>query len=335
MKKETNIGKAASEAGKNAAEFFGKAKKAIVTSVDKNGDGKLGFDDVSIVTDSVKGAVKEKSDRISLSLEQKKKDKEYKELRPLFDEDVDKPDFALPKLIRVAAMDSRHASSEICKGSIGFIFESKDMDVITIYPNKITDFRLKFDPDMESEMYYIDPTDRDHYISLETYFDHLRIARISELQNVARDLGAKHFRVIYEESNSNQMAKDIKIKSIIKVPGSYNSDADYEKQRSEANASKFEVAAEMEFIGHKPVEPELFYFRNDPQIQSLVSSRLAENSMTHQVYRLNLSSSSGIKMNDALKIDAAINAMKIKGNSSVTSAVQKEKNSFFEYEIDF
>ncbi|MBR1772683.1 MAG: hypothetical protein IJ749_02175, partial [Eubacterium sp.] len=213
--------------------------------------------------------------------------------------------------------------------------ESKDMDVITIYPNKITDFRLKFDPDMESEMYYIDPTDRDHYISLETYFDHLRIARISELQNIARDLGAKHFRVIYEESNSNQMAKDIKIKSIIKVPGSYNSDADYEKQRSEANASKFEVAAEMEFIGHKPVEPELFYFRNDPQIQSLVSSRLAENSMTHQVYRLNLSSSSGIKMNDALKIDAAINAMKIKGNSSVTSAVQKEKNSFFEYEIDF
>ena len=335
MKKDTNIGKVATDAGKNTAEFFGKAKKAFVNAIDQNGDGKLGLDDVSVMKDSMKEAVKDKGGKLSLSIEQKKRDKEYKELRPLFDADVDKPDFALPKLIRVASMDSKHANSAICKDSIGYIFESKDLDVITIYPEKIVDFKLNFYPDMESEMYYIDPADRDHYIALEEYFHYLKISRISELQNIAQDLGAKHFRVTYKEYQSNHIEKDSRAKSILKVPGSYNSDSEGEKYRSEGNSSKIEIAAEMEYIGHKPVEPKLVYFRNDPQIQSLVTSRMSDNAMTRQVYTLQLSNSSGIKMKDAIKIDAAINAMKIKGSASVTSEVQNEMHRIFEYEIDF
>ena len=91
----------------------------------------------------------------------------------------------------------------------------------------------------------------------------------------------------------------------------------------------------MECLGHQPVEPELKYFKKDPQIQNLVSLRMSDNALTHQVYRLELINSSGIKVKDAAKIDAALSAMKINGNLSVTKEAQSESRRFFEYEIDF
>ena len=100
-------------------------------------------------------------------------------------------------------------------------------------------------------------------------------------------------------------------------------------------ASKIEIAAEMEYIGHKPIEPTPVYFRKDPQIQSLISPRMADNIITRQVYTLDLSKSSGIKLKDAVKIDAALNAMKINGNATVYREVQSEMRRIFEYEIDF
>ena len=99
--------------------------------------------------------------------------------------------------------------------------------------------------------------------------------------------------------------------------------------------SKVEIAAEMECIGHQPVEPTLVYFKKDPQIQSLVFLRMSDNAMTHQVFTLVLSNSSGIKIKDAAKIDAALSAMKCSGNITVTSEAQSELRRYFEYEIDF
>ncbi|MBR6353886.1 MAG: hypothetical protein IKS25_07135 [Oscillospiraceae bacterium] len=334
-KKKANLGNAAADAGKAAAGFLGKAKKAVVSAIDQNGDGSFNLEDISAVTDSVKAAAKDTSEKWSETLEKKKREKELAALRPLFELDVEKPDFALPKLIRVAAKDEKHAESDVCKDSIGFVFASKELDVITIYPEKISDFELKFYPDMDSEMYYVDPADRDHYIALDEYFNYLRIARISELQKIAQDLGAKHFRVRYKEQQKTRVANDVKGKSHIKAPGRQGVNTEAEHHRSESSDSEFEIAAEMEYIGHKPVEPTLVYFRKDPQIQSLVSSRMADNVMTRQIYTLDLSNSSGIKMKDAVKIDAAMSAMKIEGNATVTSEVQNEMRRIFEYEIDF
>ena len=334
-KKTINLGNSAAEAGKAAVNFFNKAKDAVVSAVDKNGDGKLSMDDVSSVTDSVKAAVKDSSDRWNEKQEQKKREKEYETLRPLFETDIDKPDFSLPKLIRVAEMDEKHAESDLCKGSIGFVFPGKDLEVITIYPEKIGDFNLRFHPDAESELYYVDPADRDFYIALDDYFNYLKIARISELQRIAQELGAKHFRVIYKEHQKTSVGNEIVGRGNIRAVGKQGLDADAVHHRREDSFSKAEIAAEMTFIGHKPKEPTLIYFRKDPQIQNLVAMRKSDNPMTHQVYTLELSNSSGIKIKDALKIDAALGAMKAKGNATVTSEAQSEMRRIFEYEIDF
>ena len=321
--------------GNTAAGLFNKAKEAVVNAVDQNGDGKLGIDDVSIVSDSVKAAVKDSTERWSEKQEQRKREKELDTLRPIFEKDVDNPDFSLPKLIRVAEMDEKHAESELCKDSIGFVFPGKELDVITIYPERICDFGLRFHPDMESEMYYVDPADRDFYIALDEYYNYLRIARIGELQKIAQDLGAKHFRVKYREQQKSFVGNDIIGRAGIRASGKQGADFEAEHHRRENSFSKAEIAAEMEFIGHPPKEPMLVYFKKDPQIQNLISMRMSDNSMTHQVYTLNLGNSSGIKEKDAAKIDAAMGAMKIKGKATLSSEVQKEMNRFFEYEIDF
>ena len=332
-KKKINLGNAAAGAGKAAVGFFGKAKDTVVNVVDQNGDGKLGLDDVSVVTDSVKTAVKDSSERWIEKQEQRKRDKEFKALRPIFEDDVNDPDFSLPKLIRVAEIDEKHANSNACKGSIGFVFPGKDLDVITIYPEKIADFDLKFYPDMDSEMYYVDPADRDFYIALDSYYNYLKVARISELQRIAQDLGAKRFCVTYKEHQKSNVTKDAVGKG--KIPGKIGGALDAEHHSRADSFSKIEIAAKMECIGHKPVEPSLVYFKRDPQIQSLVALRMADNAMTHQVYTLELSNSSGIKVKDAIKIDAALSAMKIAGNLNITSESQNESRRVFEYEIDF
>lgn len=334
-KKSINLEQTAADVGKSAAGFFKKAKNAVVKAVDQNGDGELNLDDVSVLTNSVKTVVKEGSEKWSEKQDQMKRDKEFKALRPIFEADVEMPNFSLPKLIRVAAMDEKHAMSDVCKDSIGFVQAGKELDVLTIYPDKASVFDLKFYPDMESELYYVDPADRDHYIALDSYFRYLKIARIGELQKIAQDLGAKHFRVTYKEQRKSISAKSAKGKVAVKAAAKQGGNLDLEHSRETDSFSKSEIAAEMEFIGHKPVEPVLVYFRKDPQIQSLVSLRMSDNTVTHQVYTLDLSNTSGIKVRDAAKIDAALTAMKIDGNATVISEAQNEARRLFEYEIDF
>lgn len=91
----------------------------------------------------------------------------------------------------------------------------------------------------------------------------------------------------------------------------------------------------MSFLGHEPNEPELHYFKGNPQIEELVKSRMGTNPVLHQVYTLQLSESSGIKIKDAAKIDATLNAIKCEGNATFSSELQDETRRSLEYEIDF
>ena len=325
---------AVADVGKAAAGFLNKAKTKIVNSVDQNGDGEISLEDVNILADTVKMAVKDGNEKWAKKIELTKREKDLKTLRPIFEADIEKPDFSLPKLIRVAKMDQKHAESQVCQNSVGHFFTGKELDVLTIYSDRVSDFDLKFYPDMDSEVYYVDPADRDHYIALDDYYNYLKIARIGELQKIAQDLGAKHFRVTYKEQNKSVDYTDDNIKVKGKI-AKYNEGLGAEHHAKNEKYAKIEIAAEMVCIGHKPTEPVLVYFKKDPQIQNLVALRMSDNEMTHQVYTLDLSNSSGIKVKDAAKIDASLSAMKVEGNFSISSEAQKEAHRIFEYEIDF
>lgn len=329
--KKINLGEAAIGAGKNAKAFLGKTKDTIIKAVDQNGDGSFDFKDVSAMADSIGNAAQNAANAMRDNAEARNREKERKALQPVFLEDLDSTDFTLSKLIRVVDIDKKRAESEVCKGSVGFISEQKELRIVNIYKNMIGAFGISLYPDADSEIYYIDPSDRDKYIALDDYFGYLKIARVNELQKIAQDLGAKHFRVTYREKKASITKNDMKAKGNVRAGA-----AEAERNLSISDDSNIEVAAEMQCLGHAPIEPKLLYLRGEPSIQSLIALRMDKNSqMFHQEFSLKLSNSSGIKEKDAVKIDAALKAMKISGNTTVVSEAQSESRRFFEYEVDF
>lgn len=334
-KKKVNIGEVAAGAGKSVAAFLGKTKDAVVKIADQNGDGELDLKDASVLAEAIGNATRDTVEAIKDSAESKSREIELKTLQPIFIEDLDRADFLMPKLIRITEMDKRRSESEVCKGSIGYTSTQKDLQIVNIFRSKADAFGLSFYPDMDSEIYYVDPSDRDRYIALDDYFSYLKVARVSELQKIAQDLGAKHFRVTFKEQKTVFSAHATKVKGSAKVTGSA-ADVDAASDLASTDVSTVEIAAEMDCPGHAPIAPKLQYLQRDPSIQSLISLRMDEKSpTTHQKYTLKLSNSSGIKEKDAIKIDAALKSMKFSGNTTVTSEARNEARRFFEYEIDF
>ena len=107
--------------------------------------------------------------------------------------------FQLSKLIRVTERNKIYIKSEVCKNSVGYQSFPKNFRLINIFDDSIEDFGISLFPQSNYEFYYVDPSDRDHYIALDSYFQTLKERRVHELERVAQVLGAKHFKVTYKE----------------------------------------------------------------------------------------------------------------------------------------
>lgn len=333
--KKIKVADLAVSVGKNAEELLGKTMETVVKTVDQNDDGALDFKDVAVIAESIGNSAKKAVTAAKDKAEARSHEAERSQLRPLFLEDLDSPDFLMSKLIRITEIDKKRAESPVCQGSIGYTSILKDMRIVNIFRDRASDFGLSFYPDIDFGVYYIDPSDRNHYIALDEYFQYIKRARLSELQKIAQGLGATHFRVTYREQESASSSSSVKAKTKGKTVGA-GSDTEASHDQSQSENSSFRFAAENVFPGHEPVMPKLCYLKHDPFIQSLVEMRMDPTSPTkHQVLTLQLSNSSGIKVKDAVKIDAALKTMKISGNASVTSEAKSEAHQFFEYEIDF
>ena len=321
MKKfNMDISQKASEAKQKTANIMNKTKDSFIKLADQNGDGKLDREDVEKIT----GAIKK-------NIDEKKKEYELKKLQPIFQTDIDDGDFIIQKFVRVADHDKKRAESEVCKGAIGYFTENNDVRMLNIYRDSTELFGLTFYPDNRSEFYYVDPSDRDRYIALDDYFNYLKAERVSELQRIAQDLGAKHFRVTFvEEKAAYTKAKTTVGGKAAKV----GTEASVEKSASEY--LKMEIAAENDFPGKDSIKPKIKYLLRDPNIQNLITMRLNEDSaLTHQKLMIKLSNTSGLTEADAVKIDAVLKGMKFGGNTTVQNEAKNEARRYLEYEIDF
>lgn len=333
--KKVDFSSVTEKTGKNARALWSKAKETIVKAVDQNDDGSFDMQDVSAIAETIGKAAKSTASAVRSSAEERSREMERRTLQPVFSEDMDDADFLISKLVRITEIDKKRAESEVCRGSIGFVSTQKELRIVNIFKDKVDAFGLTFYPDTDSELYYVDPSDRDKYIALDDYFSYLKIARVNELQKIAQDLGAKHFRVTYKEQKTTFSGSAVKAKANGKAAG-YIAAAEAERELASTEVSAVEIAAEMDCPGHEPTEPKLYYLQRDPSIQTLIALRMDKNApIAHQKYTLKLSNTSGIKEKDAVKIDAALKAMKISGNTTVTSEVRNEARRFFEYEIDF
>ena len=241
----------------------------------------------------------------------------------------------MPKMIIIAEMDKAHADNPVCKGSIGFTTILDDMSAITIYRDQISDFGLTFYPELENNVYYIDPCDRNHYISLDDYFSYMKMQRVAELQRIAQSLGATHFRVTYKEKSKSIASKTVDSTLTAKA-GKEGVDAKVSHSVQNSSQDSIRIEAEMRFPGHAPVRPELHYLKKEINIANLIELRMDPLSPLQQHrFNIELSNSSGIKEKDAVKIDAMLKSLKISGNTTIVAEEQNEARRILEYEIDF
>ena len=328
MNKKTKLGAFVSGAKKNAKDLLDNT----IQAVDQNDDGKFDFSDVSTIAGTMGSAVKKGTQAMKDSAEEKSRLLELKTLQPVFVSSLDDANFLMPKFIRVVERDKKHAESEVCQGSIGYTSDQKGLHIVNIFRDSVESFGLVFYPDCDCEFYYVDPSDRDRYIALDDYFNYLNIARVNELKKIAQDLGAKHFKVTYKEEQTSFSEK--KIISHMKIPALAATDTDHES--TQKKYTTIEVAADMTFPGHAPVKPQLKYLQRDTSIQTLVSMRMNETApLLHEKFMLKMSNSSGMRENDAIKIDAVLKGLKYSGNATVTSEAKNESRRYLEYDIEF
>lgn len=344
MEKKPTFSSIFANIGKGIKDVADQSLSAIKQAADQNGDGTIDATDFNIIADSVSSTLDKGAQTIgnvSSSIQSGLKDlalrREKENLAPLFPEDLALPHFSLPKFITVSERDKKHADSPVCQGSIGYTSIENGLKVIHIFRDSVDSFGLHFISDEGTEFFLVDPSDSKTYISLNDYFGFLKVARISELQKLAQDLGAKHFRVTYKEEQSSftSSKEDAKINAKI---ASINADgsANGVFEKSESKYSTVEIAAEMYFPGHNPVQPHLKYMKNDTSISTLVQMRMDESSpLLSQKYSLKLSNTSGIKEHDAIKIDGALKSMKVSGNATLQNEVKNEARRYLEYEIEF
>lgn len=329
MAKKINIKGLASDVMKTGKNLIDNA----IQSADQNDDGKFDMEDVSVIAKSVGNSVKQGTIALKGSVDEQVRLLELKTLQPIFPDALDSTEFLMPKFIRVADRDKRHAESEVCQGSIGYTSNSKGFQYVNIFRDSIDYFGLMFYPDSDYEFYYVDPSDRDRYVALDEYFSYLKIARVNELQKIAQDLGAKYFKVTYKKEEQTSFSEK-KMKGHANIKGIATADAEHNSM--EKKYSTVEIAAEMEFPGHAPIKPQLKYMQRDPSIQTLVAMRMDENApLLNQKYMLKMSNSSGMKEADAAKIDGVLKGMKISGNATVSSEAKNEARRYLEYEIKF
>lgn len=329
---EKKFGKLVLNVGKNAKDLLEKSKDITIQVSDQNADGKFDLEDVSVIAGSVGNVMKKGAQTLKETTDEKARQLELKTLQPIFLETLNDTDFLMSRFIRITDRDKKHAESEVCKGSIGFLSDQKGLHIVNIFRDSIDSYGLSFYPDCDSEFYYVDPSDRDGYIALDEYFSYLKQVRISELQKIAQDLGAKHFKVTYKEEKTSFSEKKVSKKVTAKPIASIAVEQNNENKKY----SIVEIAAEMECPGHTPVKPKLKYMKYDPSINGLVEMRMNEHApLLHQKFMLKLSNSSGLKESEAIKIDAVLKGMKCTGNATVLSETQNESRRYLEYEIDF
>lgn len=84
------------------------------------------------------------------------------------------------------------------------------------------------------------------------------------------------------------------------------------------------------------MKPELRYLKKEVSILNLIKMRMDPLSpLQQQNFSIELINSSGIKQEDAVKIDTMLKTMKITSGISVVSEVENEARRALEYEIEF
>ncbi len=347
------------KAGKDLSETFGKvlggiASKAkdlasktedvIMDVIDTNDDGKFTLDDIGLTEENIaeakekakffasstKERIKSDSEILAKALVDAKVEMDKKNLRPVFASDLEG---IIPSMVCIVAQDKKRLSKDVCAGAIGYRTTVKGMEILNLYEDCANDTRLQFYPDSSKSVYYVDPFQKGLFINLDEYFYYFKKARVSELQRIAQDLGAKRVQITFKEYSKTSAKSSIKAEAKI---AKQKEGASYDKTNSEC--VRLEIAADIKFSGFDiPAKPKLVYFKNEGDIEELIQMRTgdSQNKISSKTYVLQCSKSFGIKENEAAQIDAVLGQLKYTATASISKEAKRENQTELEYSIEF
>jgi len=312
-----------------------KLMNQVVQAVDQNDDGRLNLKDVTAVAGTVGSAVKKGAVALKENAAEKARLNELKELRPIFADYFEHINYISRKFLRVVERSEKYMNSEACQGAIGYLTTVKEKSVIHVFQDSLLDLGFRFYPNPMQEAYCLDPADTEHYIALDSYFEYVKKARISELVQIANDLGVKHYRVTFCEKQQSAEKRSFAASMTSKAKG-VTANAESSAEKSEHMTINGKIESEGYFPGSEPTEPKLQYLENEPEIKNLISMRMSKRNPTNKErYDLSMGHSCGISVTEAAAVSAAMGKNKSKAAANFELNAEKEQNKKLVFEVEF
>ena len=278
-----------------------------------------------------------------------KRDLDIKVHKPISLEQFKSNEYKLPDIVYVVEEDKK-MNMDIFENAIGhedtYKAESGQVRMLTLYRQRVENLKLHFYPNLQNTMFYRHPYENGLYISLDEYFNYFQKCKVDELNMIAHCLGAKYVKISLKEEKTSFVSKsknvkitgdEVKKRTEVQKDGKYSAAVDINKNETEKEFSNFTVISECSYEGSgNPIMPKLNYFRDDADITNLIDMRMNDiNSIKSKTYSIKYNSTSGMKVKEAVKIDTILKKLKISGNGSVVSEVEKENRLSLEYHIEF
>ncbi|MCQ2424890.1 MAG: hypothetical protein MJ070_01990 [Lachnospiraceae bacterium] len=283
----------------------------------------------------VRTNIEKKQEERRLSIAEKKKEEEIGNLVPIYNDDLSPEQFQNERVIRIINYDSRLEYDEL-KGAVGFYELTQDRKIPTILSKYVPILRFSFYPLLNDTLYIADPCISGKYIEADQYYNYMKQVRVNELLIVAQSLGAKKVKICYTDTSksADSRGKGIHLNS----SGLLNAKAGKENKGKEKNSVNIwaDTAFKTSLWGSDPVVPNLLYFRNESDINSLIQMVLdSKSKLKSHTYHLQASSSSGLALSEAVSIEGAMKMGKINVGMNLGAEAEKESKSVLEYTIEF
>ena len=309
----------------NAKEKMAQAGEFLSEKTTETGE--LISDKASLAMDKASQAGEFLSDRAAAA----KRDYDLRRFRPITKEQLDSEIRVMPEMIHITDWDKR-TEEDVCKGAVAFNDGTKELRALSILTENANLLNASFYPTAQEGVYYRDPCDPTSFINLNDYFEYIKKAKVHELNQIAQALGAKHVKITLK-AEKKQFVQDKG-----KIGAAVGKKSKTEVSHSDSNKQfvSIEVASDKKYKGHDANRPELNYFKNEPDIQNIILRRLdKDNPIYSDIEIFKYTNSSGIKRNDAAKIEGILKKLKISGSSSISTEIENEEKIYFEYQIEY
>ena len=262
---------------------------------------------------------------------QAKQDFDLRRFRPLTEEQLIEQIEVMPEMVQIIDWDSR-VEEPVCKEAVAFNDGTKEISAISVLTENAELMNASFYPSVQEGVYYRDPCNPYAYINLNDYFEYLKKAKVHELNQIAQALGAKHIKITLTAEKKVFVAK----KGKVGVGAGKKLKAEANHDENNKQYESIEVASDKEFKGQEPQLPTLNYFKNEPDINNIIKRRMdKDNPIYSDSETFKYINSSGIKKNDAIKIEGMLKKLKVGGNATISNEVENEERIYFEYQIEY